>query len=210
MRTTTICKDCGSSVSLSNIGKHTGSKKCKNGGKQMLKPYTSCHFCNQNFSSSSGRGVHEIQCLKNPARRILNLGRTAWNKGNRSKPDTRDPEFIGKVGGYRPNAGRSKKFRVYDTQGNIVVLQSTYELDLFEILCELGVRWERPKALKYDNKNYFADFYLLDFDVWLDPKNSYKAKQDLDKITKVIEQNNIRLYVLLKHQLDKEFIAGII
>ncbi len=113
-------------------------------------------------------------------------------------------------GGYRENAGRSKKFKVYDSFGNQTTLQSTYEYSVFEILCELGVNWVRPKALKYNGKNYFADFYLPDYDVWLDPKNSYKAEQDEEKINFVRNQNAVKLYVLLHSQITKEHISRLI
>ena len=109
----------------------------------------------------------------------------------------------GVAGGYRANAGRSKKFKVFDSFGKHTVLQSTYEYVVYEILCELGIRWIRPSALKYNQRNYFADFYLIDFGVYLDPKNDYKAAQDKEKIKAVIEQNNVKLVVLLKHQLTK-------
>lgn len=132
-------------------------------------------------------------------------GCCAWTTEQRSNA-AKDRGF----GGYRENAGRSKKFSVIDSFGKQTTLQSTFELRCSEILNELGVRWVRPKALKYDGRNYFADFYLVDCDVWLDPKNNFKAKQDEEKIRKVIEQNNVKLYVLLEHQLTKEYIAGII
>ena len=125
----------------------------------------------------------------------------------RSKPDTRNPEYIGKIGGYRPNAGRSKKFRVKDSYDNEVVLQSTFELRCSEILNSLGIKWIRPKAIKYDGRNYFADFYLPEQNIWLDPKNNYKAKQDQEKIDRVIQQNNVKLFVLLEHQLTEEYIG---
>lgn len=112
-----------------------------------------------------------------------------------------------KGGGYRENAGRSKKFKVFDSFGKETTLQSSYELECSEILNLLGIKWNRPKALKYDGRNYFADFYLPELDVWLDPKNDYKSKLDAEKIKKVIEQNNVKLFVLSKEQLTKEYIA---
>lgn len=136
--------------------------------------------------------------------------RVAWNKGNRSKPDTRDPAFVGQLGGYRPNAGRSKKFRVEDSYGNDVVLQSTYELRCSEILNQLKISWIRPKALKYSGRNYFADFYLIDSDIYLDPKNDYKAKQDKDKIAAVIEQNNVKVFILTENLITKEYITMLV
>ena len=209
-RNTKTCPACGSEVSLSNFEKHYMSKKCLSGGKQVKSSSLTCSHCESSFSSSAGRGVHEVQCGHNSKRRILNLGRTAWNKGLKSKPDTRNPEFIGKIGGYRPNAGRSQKFKVVDSYGKSTTLQSTYELKCMELLNDLGIKWSRPKALKYDNKNYFADFYLVDFDLYLDPKNSYKAKLDTDKIAAVIAENKVKLYVLLKEQLTRDYIENLI
>lgn len=114
-------------------------------------------------------------------------------------------------GGYRENAGRSKKFRVIDSFGLEVCLQSTYELLCSEILNELGINWIRPKAIKYDTKrNYFADFYLVDYDIYLDPKNDYKAKLDEEKISKVIEQNNVKLFVLLKQNITIDYIQSLL
>ena len=112
-------------------------------------------------------------------------------------------------GGYRENAGRSKKFRVVDSFGKETTLQSTFELRCSEILNSMRINWVRPKALKYDGRNYFADFYLPDYDLWLDPKNNYKALLDAEKIRKVIEQNNVKLFILLEHQLTTEFIKGL-
>ena len=155
-----------------------------------------------------------------------NIGRTAWNKGltkETSESLSKASETMKRLGhggwsklaatnggkaggGYRENAGRSKKFKVTDSFGKETVLQSTYELRCSDILNELAINWIRPKALKYDNRNYFADFYLPDYNIWLDPKNSYKAKQDEEKIRKVIEQNNVKLYILLEEHLTEEFI----
>lgn len=114
-----------------------------------------------------------------------------------------------KGGGYRENAGHSKKFKVTDSFCNVVTLQSTYELKCSEILNDLSIRWIRPKALKYDGKNYFADFYLVDYDLYLDPKNNYKAKCDEEKINKVVEQNKVKVIILLYNDLTHDFIAGL-
>lgn len=182
-----------------------------------------CGFCGRTCNSASGRGVHERFCSQNPNRKDRK-SRVAWNKGltgdlrcSRShmlgKPHTSETkERLSKVaknrgfGGYRANAGRSQKYKVLDSYGKEVTLQSSYELRCSVILNELNISWIRPKALKYDGRNYFADFYLPDYDIWLDPKNAYKAKQDEEKIRKVIEQNGIKLIVLLDDQLTKDSI----
>ena len=114
------------------------------------------------------------------------------------------------MGGYRENAGHSKKFRVQDSFGNDVVLQSSYELQCSEVLNSLNIKWIRPKSLSYDDRKYFADFYLIEYKIYLDPKNDYKAKQDTDKIQKVIEQNNVVIHVLTKKQITEEYIKMLV
>jgi len=113
-------------------------------------------------------------------------------------------------GGYQEQAGRSKKFKVIDSFGKETTLQSTYELTCSELLNRMNIKWMRPGALKYDGKNYFADFYLPDHNIYLDPKNSYKAKLDKDKITKVIQQNGVELYILSEENLTEQYIARVV
>ena len=134
------------------------------------------------------------------------VGCAAWSKEKRSQA-AKDQGF----GGYRENAGRSKKFRVKDSFNNEVVLQSTYELECSEILNKLGIIWIRPKHLKYANdKKYFADFYLPDYEIYLDPKNDYKAKLDEDKINSVIEINNVKVFILTKNMLTEDYIKMLV
>ena len=110
--------------------------------------------------------------------------------------------------GYRANAGRSKKFRVRDSFGAEVVLQSTYEKLCAELLDELGIRWIRPSHLKYaGNKKYFPDFFLPDLNIYLDPKNPFKERQDRAKIESVKKMNDVKLFVLSIDQLKKEELA---
>lgn len=112
-------------------------------------------------------------------------------------------------GGYRENAGISKKFKVIDSFGKETTLQSSYELECSQLLDKLQIKWNRPKAMKYGGRNYFADFYLPEYDVYLDPKNNYKAKLDAEKIAAVIEENKVRLFVLLKEQITEEYLVSI-
>lgn len=181
---------------------------------------TKCDKClreirNNNFArhtqSCSGPIIKKIRGIDfDPNWGYKDGSRTVWNKGRRDKPDTRNPEYIGKLGGYRPNAGRSKKFKVTDSFGKETTLQSSYELECSRLLDNLKIKWNRPKALKYGARNYFADFYLTEYDVYLDPKNNYKAKLDADKIAAVIKENNVKLFVLLKEQITEEYIGMLI
>lgn len=76
--------------------------------------------------------------------------------------------------------------------GSVVRLDSSYEVTVAKLLDTWGVKWTRPKPLvwidKYGkNHNYFPDFLLSDFDIYLDPKNEYCFKAQKEKIEYVKE-----------------------
>ena len=105
-----------------------------------------------------------------------------------------------------PKMGGNKNTRAHGWYTSIfagtVWLESSYELKVANELDNNNIKWTRPPYLPYDvSKKYFPDFYLIDFDVYLDPKNDYLIEQDKDKINSVVEQNNVRVLVLPKNKL---------
>ena len=87
-----------------------------------------------------------------------------------------------------------------------ILLDSKYELTVARELNSNNVRWCRPTYLQYydrfgDLRNYYADFYLLDYDVYLDPKNDFLIKKDEEKIKKVIDYNNVSVVILRTGEL---------
>lgn len=98
---------------------------------------------------------------------------------------------------------------------NGVVLESSYELQIAQELDCNGVKWERPKRFYWTDasgrkRHYTPDFYLPEYDVYLDPKNDYLIKIDVDKIHRTSVQNNIRVLVLNKHELTWSSIAELV
>jgi hypothetical protein len=192
-----------------------------------------CSYCGSNRKNKNSWANHERTCPLNTNRKYKNgmlgkkgsnqyikaeilglekpsydrshlppAGCAAWSKEKRSQA-AKDQGW----GGYRENAGRSKKFKIKDSFGKEVVLQSSYELKCSEILDEMKIKWIRPSYLKYDDtRKYFPDFYLLDYDIYLDPKNSYLAQMDQDKIDKVIKTNNVKVYILTEENINREYL----
>lgn len=119
-------------------------------------------------------------------------------------------EWGKKGGGYRENAGRSRKFKVLDSFGKECTLQSSYELEFSKILDENNIKWIRPSFLKYSDKKYFPDFYLPQFNVYFDTKNDYLIIKDAQKIASVIQENNIKLFIIRKDQININHILSII
>ena len=81
---------------------------------------------------------------------------------------------------------------------NGILLDSSWELALAQRLDELNVKWERPNPIKWvDTKNvthnYFPDFYLPEYDLYLDPKNPIAFESQKEKISIIaIQIKNLR------------------
>lgn len=71
--------------------------------------------------------------------------------------------------------------------GKKIVLGSSWEKQIAVFLDENNIEWIRPKSLDYvdesgKSRKYFPDFYLPDYDIYLDPKNPMKIKVDQHKL----------------------------
>jgi len=98
--------------------------------------------------------------------------------------------------------------------GSTVKLDSSWEVTLAKMFDEEGIIWERPKPLKWtsdDGKihNYFADFYIPDWNVYLDPKNDWVIANQADKLKCLSEQYN-NIFILKKSDLNLKRIIEII
>ena len=95
-----------------------------------------------------------------------------------------------------------------------VKLDSKYEYEVAKNLDENQIGWKRPSYLIWEDDDgikhrYYPDFYLTEFNVYLDPKNDYlinsKSKRfgitDFDKISKVQQQNGVKIIILDKNHL---------
>ena len=99
---------------------------------------------------------------------------------------------------------------------NGVLLDSSLELMLAVKLDELGIDWTRCERFTYidpDGKihTYTPDFYLPEYNIYLDPKNDFLIKsvnpalgfKDCDKIRWAAEQNGITIYILSKQDIER-------
>ena len=97
---------------------------------------------------------------------------------------------------------------------NGINLDSEYEYKVATELDKNNIKWERPYYLLWEDcsgkqHRYYPDFYLPEYNIYLDPKNDYlinnKSKRfgitDVEKIEKVQEQNNVKILILDKDNL---------
>lgn len=97
--------------------------------------------------------------------------------------------------------------------GSLVLMDSSWERRLACILDEMEVSWIRPPPIKYEDfkgviHNYFPDFYLPDFNIYLEPKSEFVQRAQKDKmdwlsrnrkdvivLSSIDEIENIRVYL---------------
>ena len=126
--------------------------------------YYNCKNCNKVFIRANAKGnLSKLTCSKECAI-YLSVGNRKYQNGSR-KPV------------YYFNKNENKE----------VLLDSSWEVKTAEHLDKLNIKWIRPKFLKWvDDKNktryYFPDFYLVDYDLYLDPKNPYCMNRDIAKM----------------------------
>jgi hypothetical protein len=119
---------------------------------------------------------------------VINIGSTGYKHTEETK------ELLRKRALASPHRRLVRSIREYlKKDGTIVQLDSSWEEALAIRLDELGIIWSRPGPIQwvdeYDVKhNYFPDFYLLDFDLYLDPKGPYAFKSQINKIKCLTEQ----------------------
>lgn len=71
----------------------------------------------------------------------------------------------GKTGGYIPN------IEYYDSFNNHCFLDSMWELILANSLDKNNIKWLRPMRFIFkDGHSYTPDFYLIDYNIFIDPK----------------------------------------
>ena len=92
---------------------------------------------------------------------------------------------------------------------------STYEVIVAKSLDENNIVWEKSCRFKWHDlngklHNYTPDFYLPDYDIYLDPKNDFLITKDMFKINQVIQENNIKVIILNKDNLTWDKILNLL
>ena len=110
-------------------------------------------------------------------------------KGNKHTEETK--KKISEKGRLSPH----RRLRRNIIEYNGIKLDSSWELILAKRLDELKIKWIRPEPLQWFDEegklhHYFPDFYLEDYDIFLDPKNPHAIKVQQNKLTLLLKQYN--------------------
>lgn len=134
--------------------------------------FVSCSYCNKTYVVRNHYKDYRKTCSENCKVAMIFKDRTYVN-------------------------GKRKTIPYFCKEVNqIVSLESSWELEVAKFLDSLNVKWIRPKFIlwvdrKGKNRRYFPDFYLPDYDLYLDPKNEYCMEIDKDKLECVGKKINL-------------------
>lgn len=97
-----------------------------------------------------------------------------------------------------PNCGGETNYKRYKYNG--ISMDSSWEIELARWLDEQKIKWIRDRKIclfwKDQDGNlrrYYPDFYLPEFNCYLDPKNKYLQQKDKYKLD-AIKSQNIKLF----------------
>jgi len=203
-----------------------------------------CRYCGLVFETKHKLWEHYHSVHESSLGKPHNKGGRAWNRGLTKETDDRvklgtetykariksgeiTPSFLGrhhseetkrKMSDFHSHATFQrvcKKTQPYTKKdGTVVMLDSSWEIKLAEILDDLNINWIRPKPVEwYDQSgklhHYFSDFFLEDYNLYLDPKNDYCFVAQAEKIEYVRTHYDNVLF-MHKDQVTKEFVLNLI
>jgi len=206
------CPKCSRQISVPNFNKHVAV--CK--GQVEKKTKWVCEICSKEFSSSQGCAGHKSRSHNPEQQRI------AGARGNERKRQMEKEGYIFS----HPHCEETKeklsiiackrltKHSKYSKNVEYkpgVILESSYEVRVAEILDSLNIEWIKVRQGYIWNDNgkkrrYIPDFYLPKQNIFLDPKNDYLIKKDERKIKSAMKMNNIKVVVLSNDLINEEFI----
>lgn len=222
------CPLCGKSISLFAYNRHV--KGC--GGLEKRRVDFTCRFCGKEFKRCCTVSVHERSCVENPARvrhhnqhsKAKASGKTFFvseetrrklSEAAKSQVWTEERrKTMSRIARARGLGGHTSKRKMYfkKKNGDVVFLQSSYEIKFAEILEKLGLEWSRPDPLKWVDEHGIDHRYYPDFkigEIYVDTKNDYLAVKDRQKIASVIVQNSIRLEIFTLGMITEECITAL-
>lgn len=162
----------------------------------MRKKEHICKFCKQHFDKGQALGGHIITCKKNPnyEKNIKQIGDKIRKKQLGKPLSEKHKASISKGMKLAVKEGRQKTLKpggitkgtwFENIENEKQYLHGSWEVRFAEFLNQKTIKWEKSKiGFKYlyqkSVKRYFPDFYLKDFDFYVEVKG-YETEKDREK-----------------------------
>lgn len=212
-----VCENCGEQFS-SKVVKKCCSRKCSNTISRKVSIERNPEFYNKiaiktKENWKNGRYKKQYKYLNRVD------GKAIYRKGVceickkefddlQLKPKKTCSEdcyrlLVSKNSSSNPNCGGESNYKKFYYKN--IFMDSSWEVEIAKFLDEKNIKWERSHKLvfkwtddKKRKRRYHPDFYLPEFDIYLEPKNKFLLERDALKLKRVIEENGITLIYGLK------------
>ena len=190
-----------------------------------------CDKCSKTHNSAPKMAVHYWRCHSledgKPVPNPFDHKTKFHNQFSSGERTTHSKETLEKMSAYcianpagvalhphmRSGSGNSKHYHVKDSFGNDVVLQSSWEYEMSLNLDKNNIKWRRPMTFWLTLKNkcgkqstYTPDFWLPEYDVYLDPKAQPNKEQSLRIDCWLTQYNKKFLIIWKRDQLTWEYV----
>lgn len=170
-------KKCASKYSQSKVNPEIHKQASK---KEKIFPIMKtfvCCVCNASFLKKVNNNIH---IKKTCSDKCLSL-------------------LISKNSRNNPNCGGKLGYRRFPYKG--IKMDSRWEVAVAKWMDDVGIKWDRNRKrhmFKWidefgNERKYFPDFYLPQYNIYLDPKNDYYLQRDIPKLKYVINKYGIKL-----------------
>lgn len=178
-----VCPHCAVDLSIFNIANRANHVRwCSCNPKRKM--YTEAANClqMQTTESIAKRTIGIKQAWADGKYNGVNHSYPGWKHSEETKQHLREKALAS------PHRRLVRSIKKYTQKnGTIISLDSSWEEALAIRLDSINVEWKRPDPIRWTDKqnvthNYFPDFYLPEYDLYLDPKNPYAIKAQQLKI----------------------------
>lgn len=212
-----ICQYCGKEHKNRNsLCNH--ERLCKKNPNRQISPF-SIEGGKKGFSPNKGKTKETSESIRKWVDTYRKNEELGLHKSHSHLHTKETKESISKTMSEKELGGIKAKRFEYKGES----LQSSYELLVAKDLDNNNVKWEKcHRAFPYIDCNeikrhYIPDFYLPEYNVYLDPKNDYLINDYVyegfttkDKIRWVQELNDIKILILDKNHLTWDKIKNLI
>lgn len=212
-----LCLQCKKEFSSTNKARAATycSRSCAASHSHFLLSLDEERFRSRKFNcSKAAKQYNEKQRKNNPLPKIertcviCNASFEPKYRHNQVKTCKKDCQRIlrSKLTRENPNCGGETNYKHYSYQN--ITMDSAWEVEIAQWMDAHNVKWTRSRKMMFywtdetgAKRRYYPDFYLPDFNVYLDPKNKYLIEKDRFKILTVQRENGINIIWGLKETL---------
>lgn len=202
-----LCKQCNNPIDYDKKRNDFCSKSCSashNNSVRELSPSTYGHKISATLKEKHKLGLIKKSSLTYKVSKVefkycvvcnTPFYTRSWSNNRKSCSETCRTHSIFMFRKYQNVKKKHLKIiNIFNNQE--ILLDSSWEFIIATYLNENNIVWDRPNPIPWIDSNleshlYFPDFYLPEYNLYLDPKNPYCLEKDQEKLKYISQKISI-------------------